>query len=101
RARRRIFRRVMDDWPECLLDQHGIYINERQIRIHVERKGMRGEPPAPALERGIDDILRLDPFLPRPDLCAADPGRIEEILDVVIETVRLVTNDAVSPTAPL
>jgi hypothetical protein len=51
-----------------------------------------GKPPPPALERGIDDVLRLDPFLPRPDLFAADAGRIEQILDVVVEALRLVAH---------
>src|SRR5262249_22442809 len=85
RARGGILGRVVDDLSEGLLDQHGVHINERQVRIHVEREAVAGEPPTPALERGIDDVLRLDPFLSRPDLFAADPSRVEEILDIVVE----------------
>jgi hypothetical protein len=91
-AHGRIFGRIVDDLHECLLDQDGIDIDERQVRVHVERDIVTGEPPPAPLECGIDDVLGLDPLLPRPDLLAADAGRIEQVLDVVVEPLGLVAH---------
>ena len=60
-----------------------------------------GEPPAPALDRGIDDVLRLDPFHARLDLLAADAGGVQQVLDVVVEPLGLVAHDAGERLEPL
>src|SRR5262249_10682564 len=82
-AARRIFGGVVDDLHEGLLDQHRVDIDERQVGVHVECHFVLGQPPLPALERRVDDVGRLDPFELRLDLVAADPSRVQKILDVV------------------
>ena len=62
---------------------------------------MPGETPLPPFQRRINDIGRFDPFEPRFDLLTADARRIEEILNVVIETFGLVTDDAGKRAQPL
>ena len=46
RAGGRIFGRVVDDLHECLLDQHRIDIDQRQIGVHVERDMVAGTAAA-------------------------------------------------------
>ena len=72
-----------------------------RFEVHVERDVVAGEPPAPPLQRRIDDVLRLDPLLPRLDLLAADAGGVEQVLDVVVEPLGLVAHDAGERAQPL
>ena len=72
-----------------------------RFEVHVERDMVAGQAPPAALERRIDDVLRLDPFLPRLDLLAADAGGIEQVLDVVVEPLGLVAHDAGERGQPL
>ena len=100
-AARRILGRVVYDLHEGLLDQHRVDIDERQVRVHVERHLVLRQPPVAALERRVDNVSRLDPFELRLDLVTADPGCVQEILNVVVEPLGLVAHDARERVQPL
>jgi hypothetical protein len=92
RSCRRIFGRVVDHLHECLLHQHRIDIDQGQIGVHRHRDAVAGKPAAAPFQRGINDVLRLDPFHARFHLAAADARRIEQVLDVVVQPFRFVTH---------
>ena len=68
RTDRRVFGGIVENLHQRLLDLRRIDTNDRQIRIEIERYRIAGEPPPPMLERGVDDVDRLDPLRFRPHL---------------------------------
>ena len=54
---------------------------------------MPGEQTLPPVDRGIDDIGRLDPFGLEPNAFAGDQRRVEQVLHVVVEPIDLVAQD--------
>ncbi len=51
------------------------------------------QPAAAVLQRCIDDISGLRPFEFWPDAVAGDAGRVQQILDVVIEPLGFLAGD--------
>ncbi len=67
-------------------------MDQRQVGGQIDDKSAIRQAVTAALHRGVDDVGWIGPFGMRFHAIAADARGIEQVLDVVIETLRFVAH---------
>ena len=86
-ARGRELGGVLQDVEESLLDQRGVDEEGREVRCKADRDLERREEPAQPRHGRVEDLLEADPVALEPQGTRAQPGHVEEVLDVAIESL--------------
>ncbi len=90
RADRRVFRRVLDDVGDGLADQDRIDMERRQIARRLDDEAVAGEHALEVVAHDAENLPQIDRVPPWRQRTMAEPGHVEQVLDVTVEPSRLV-----------
>src|SRR5207245_10078471 len=88
-----IFRGVVQNLPDRLLQQYRIDIHQRQIAGQPDVELVHRKAPRSSFDRRVDDIGGIAPLPFRADTLRADAGGIEQVLNVIVDALTLVGGD--------
>ena len=88
--RRRVFRGIVEEVEQHLLEQHGIEFEHRQIRSELELDLVARQDAAGAAQRAADDLAESCKRDVRRDRAGFELGHVEQIGDEAVEPLRLV-----------
>ncbi len=89
-ARRRIFRRVVEQVEEDLLEEHEIDLDHRKVGVEVDFDAVALQHLAGTLQRGADDLAEIDHRRFELERAGLEPGHVEQVGDEAIEPLGLV-----------
>ena len=90
RLRRRVFRGIVEEIEQRLLEQHGVEFEHRQIRSELELDLVAREDAAGAAQRAADDLAEVVQRDIGRDRAGFELGHVEQVGDEAVEPLGFV-----------